>query len=297
MWFFFALITVVVWGAADLFYKLGSPPSDRYSHLRIVIVVGVVMGAHALFQLFAEGVAYDYFNIIRYLPVSLCYILSMAIGYFGLRYIELSVSSPVSNSSGAVASLLCVIFLNQTATALQFAAVGVICAGIILLAAFDRKKRTGELAAAGQKPDKKLTVSAVAIMFPILYCVIDGVGTFADAFYLDRVMSETDANISYELTFLAAAAVALVWLLAVRRQRLEVKRLGPAVIAAAFETGGQFFYIRAMSRNAVLAAPLVACYSIVSVLLSRLFLKEKLTKAQYAVILFILAAIAVLGME
>ena len=32
--------------------------------------------------------------IVTYLPVSLLYILSMALGYMGLRYIELSISSP-----------------------------------------------------------------------------------------------------------------------------------------------------------------------------------------------------------
>ena len=42
------------------------------------------------------------------------YIASMTIGYFGLRYLELSVSSPVQNASGAVACLLCLIFLGDT---------------------------------------------------------------------------------------------------------------------------------------------------------------------------------------
>ena len=34
--------------------------------------------------------------------MSLLYIVSMALGYLGLRYIELSVSSPICNSSGAL---------------------------------------------------------------------------------------------------------------------------------------------------------------------------------------------------
>jgi drug/metabolite transporter (DMT)-like permease len=40
-----------------------------------------------------------------------------------------------------------------------------------------------------------------------------------------------------------------------------------------------------MSSNAIIAAPLIASYSIFSVILSRIFLKEKLSKAQYAVII------------
>lgn len=63
-----------------------------------------------------------------------------------------------------------------------------------------------------------------------------------------------------------------------------------------FETFGQFFYVFAMVANPIITAPLVASYSIVSVLLSRIFLKEKLSKTQYVVIACIMAAIAILGM-
>ncbi len=45
--------------------------------------------------------------IWTYLPVSLLYISSMAMGYVGLRYIELSISSPICNSSGALVAVLC----------------------------------------------------------------------------------------------------------------------------------------------------------------------------------------------
>jgi len=65
--------------------------------------------------------------------------------------------------------------------------------------------------------------------------------------------------------------------------------------AAMFETAGQFFYVFAMSGNSIIAAPLVASYSIVSVILSRIFIKEKLTKKQYIVIFFVLLGIVLLG--
>ena len=43
-WFLFALICLMGWGCADLFYKMGSDEHDRYSHLRIAVWVGLVMG-------------------------------------------------------------------------------------------------------------------------------------------------------------------------------------------------------------------------------------------------------------
>ena len=298
MWFLFAIITIVMWGGADLFYKISSSPDDRFSHLKIVIAVGAVMGLHAVGLILFFEPDYSFFLIIKYLPVSLMYILSMAIGYFGLRYIELSVSSPVQNSSGAVACILCLIFLNQKATALQLAAVAFISVGIVLLSVFEKRKVNSISSSTTLKTDRKYTVSAVAIIFPILYCVIDGLGTFLDAFYLEgELLSENEANISYELTFLIVGILALLYLIFIKKEKFTFKKQRSNYIAAALETAGQFFYIRAMSRNAVITAPLIACYSIVSVLLSRIFLKEKLSKGQYITIGVIMAAIAVLGIE
>ena len=50
-----------------------------------------------------------------------------------------------------------------------------------------------------------------------------------------------------------------------------------------------------MTGNAVISAPLIASYSIVSVILSRIFLKEKLNKQQYLVITIVMIGIAILG--
>jgi drug/metabolite transporter (DMT)-like permease len=52
-----------------------------------------------------------------------------------------------------------------------------------------------------------------------------------------------------------------------------------------------------MARNPVLSAPMVACYCIVSVILGRAVLKEKLTKAQYACIITVIAGIVMLGIS
>ena len=105
-WFILSLIAILFWSGSDLFSKLGSRPDDKYSHWKMVMAVGVVMGAHAFF-LIATGTPFSISDIVTYLPASAMYILSMILGYAGLRYIELSISSPICNSSGAVAALLC----------------------------------------------------------------------------------------------------------------------------------------------------------------------------------------------
>ena len=297
MWFLFAIVSVLAWGTADLFYKKGSDPKDKYSYLKIVIMVGAVMGIHAVYVMLTSGVVYDPSNIITYLPVSALYILSMAVGYAGLRFLELSISSPVQNSSGAISGLLTFIFLGQSMTGIQFFAVGLITVGVILLSVFEQRFAEAERKENKEMVDRKYKYGAIALLFPLGYALIDSLGTFADAWVFDRGMDEMQANISYELTWLIVAVLAWVYLVWIKKETFALRDQKDRGLAAIFETLGQFFYVFAISANAVIVAPLISSYSMVSVILSRIFLKEKLTAKQYAVIAMIMVGIFILGFE
>lgn len=301
MWFIFALSTMLAWGAADLFYKRGADERDRYSHLKTSAAVGIVMGIHAICMLIFTDVEYSFVNILLYAPVSAMYILSMTIGYLGLRYIELSISSPVQNSSGAVSCIMLLIFLGEAMDAFSAVAVALICIGVFALGVFEKQRDS--IAEAGENKYRR---GFIAIIFPILYCIIDSLGTFLDGYYLDdfaatplKVMTESDlemvANISYELTFFICAVIIMIYIHAIKKQPFSRVRQKDRVTAALLETVGQFTYTYAMSSNAVVAAPMIASYAIVAVLLSRVFLKEKLLKRQYAAVFTVLIGIVILG--
>lgn len=313
MWFICALFSTIAWGCADLFYKKGAEANDRFSHLKTSMIVGFIMGGHAIATLLITGIDYNPMNLVCYLPVSAMYILSMTVGYFGLRYLELSISSPIQNSSGAVSCILCLVVLGQTMDILSTAAVILICLGVVLLGLLERlelKKERANLPAGDKSADEKYRIGFVAFLMPILYAVIDALGTFLDAYYLDDWTEtplvgvtedtiENVANISYELTFLICAVIILVVLLIGKgkttRVELKSKATKSRIFAAVFETAGQATYVYALSGNGVVAAPMIASYSIVSLILSRIFLKEKLTKWQYVAVVSVLVGIALLG--
>ena len=92
MWLFFTLATTLLWGVAELFYKKGSHENEKYGHLKVCVLVGAVMGIHAIFTLLTADISYDPRNLIAYLPVSLCYILSMACSFFGMKYLSTNVA-------------------------------------------------------------------------------------------------------------------------------------------------------------------------------------------------------------
>jgi drug/metabolite transporter (DMT)-like permease len=69
----------------------------------------------------------------------------------------------------------------------------------------------------------------------------------------------------------------------------------PKYIGAICETAGQLTYVYAMSGNGAIAAPILSSVCVVSLLLSRIFLKEKLTKKQYLFIGIIIVGILMLA--
>ena len=299
MWFTFAIIALLCWSGSDLFSKIGCQDArDKYSHLKMVTAGGVVMGLHAAYEIFVGGVEMSARVMLTYLPVSMLYILSMAIGYLGLRYIELSISSPICNSSGAIVAVLtfCTVGISEDLPPVALVAVALVCIGVIGLG-FTEANEDEELRRARQDASNHhYAKSWIAIAIPIVYCLLDALGTFADSRVLE-VLDEDSANCAYELTFLMMGVVCAIYVLGVKKQKLVARQEAPKYTGAVFETVGQFFYIYALadSEHVAFAAPIISSYCVASVLWSRLFLKEKLSWKHYLSIAVVVAGIVILG--
>ena len=299
MWFLFAICTTLIWGLAEFFYKRGARPEEKYAHLKTCIFVGAVMGLHAVVTLCTGDFRYDPVNLIRYLPVSLLYIVSMACSFFGMRFIEESISDPIENTSGAICTVLCVMILGDTISVPAVAAIILMVVGILGLGFLDQES--------AEKRKKKMgsVMAVIAFAMPLVYAILDAFGSFLDVFYLeDPAQSpligvteeniELVANTSYELTF-AFCAVLLFLYLKAKRVPIDLPGQKDKILAALCETAGQFTYVYAMSRNGALSAPVISSVCVVSLILSRLFLGEKLSRRQYLFIALTITGIIALS--
>ncbi len=299
MWFWFAVIALLCWSGSDLFSKIGcQDEKDKYSHLKMVTAVGIVMGLHAAYEIFIGGVEINLEVILTYLPVSALYIVSMAVGYLGLRYIELSISSPICNSSGAIVAVLTIITvgIGDEVPPVALVAVALVCIGVIGLG-FTEANEDEELRRARQDASNRhYAKSWIAIFIPIVYCLLDALGTFADSRVLE-IINEDSANVAYELTFFIVGLVSLFYVTVVKKQRLVAKQEAPKYTGAIFETIGQFFYIYALAdtEHVAFAAPIISSYCVASVVWGRIFLKEKLSKKHYLCILAVVIGIVIMG--
>lgn len=318
-WFGFSLVCLLGWGFADLFYRLGTDENDRYSHLKIGVWVGMVMGVVALILIpFSEsfapgkenGIGEFLLNAVKYSPASLSYIVSMIIGYAGLRYLETSIVSPVQNASGALSAIAMFLWFSMKGTigsfteefsALEIVGTLFIVVGVIALAVVENRLSKDELRK--DPSSKKYRFGALALLFPILYCIFDTIGTSADGIILDEEtglgLGEIDVLILYGLTFLLAGVIAWLYLCLKTGKYYNPFAFSEKnkFFAALCEEAGQVFYVYAMARNPVIAAPMVASYCIVSVLLARLIVKEKLKPSQYLCVLTVIIGIIMLGIS
>ena len=303
-WLFFSIATALLWGIAELFYKKGARPDEKYAHLKICVWVGVVMGAHAIFTLLTQDISYNPANIIHYLPVSLFYIFSMAFSYFGMRFIEESISDPIENTAGVICVLLFAIFMQDTFHWLTWVAVAVIAIGVV---------GVGYLENRGETPRKKILgkkLAIIAFCMPFVYALLDAFGTFLDdAFFLIEDVAnsplvdvtedtiEAVANTSYELTFALFALILFIFMKTKKVKFGPVSQNKDKVLAAVFETAGQFTYVYALGGVDAVAAPILSSVCVVSLLLSRIFLKEKLSWKTYAFITVVIIGILLLAIS
>ena len=331
-YFIFALIALFAWSGSDLFSKLGTSQKDKNSHWHVIFAVGVIMGLHAVITIICSSfikdttaipswllsVIYTDFkpmDFVRYLPVAFIYLAAMVIGYVGLRYIELSVSSPICNSSGSLALVICIIAGWATVNGGSIAGVILVTVGIILLGIVEYYENDEIKLARQNKSNFKYTKSIWAILIPVIYLVMDALGTVGDQIISEYElfeMSEYASNTAFEFTSLCFAIFAFIYVRFIKKQRFfdfgtcngtengtdngEAKALRRNLLLGGLcETVGQIFYMAVMFSDFYAGMPMISAYCVLSVIWSRIFLKEKLSYKHYIAIILTFAGIILLG--
>ena len=318
LYYILSILALLCWSGSDLFSKIGTREQDKNSHWKVVFAVGSIMGLHFLITLIggaiidstvgvdalpkvAASLLYTDFkpiDFINYFPVAALYILAMVLGYIGLRYIELSISSPICNSSGALAFLLCVlfgIFSMEDITPIIIIGVLMITVGIVALGFVEQREDEEIKKARREKANRKYTKSILAFLLPISYLIIDALGTVGDEFiFANSDITDYAANSAFEFTFLLLAIFAFIWLKFVKKDTI-FKGNKNLYWGGLCETVGQVFYMAVMFSDFSVGMVIISAYCAISVLWSRIFLHEKMSWKHYAVIAMVIAGIVILG--
>lgn len=331
LYFVLSILALIAWSGSDIFSKVGTRQNDKNSHWKVIFAVGFVMGIHFLITLVGGAIIdntigiealestdlgkiaasliytdFELLDFIKYLPVAGLYILAMVFGYMGLRYIELSISSPICNCSGAAAFILCVLLgsffnIETEVNATIIIAVILITVGIVALGFIENMEDEEVKAARQEKANRKYAKSVLAFLLPVVYLIIDALGTFADEVIFaiegpdgEGIITDYAANSAFELTFFLLAIFAFIWVKYVKKDTI-FKGNKFFFIGGICETIGQAFYMAVMFAEFEVGMVIICAYCALSVLWGGIFLKEKLSWKHYAAIACAFVGIMLLG--
>lgn len=302
MWLLFATITVLLWGTSETIFKKVST-IEKHSVLKLISFNGIILGICAIVFMLITRTEINLNILITYLPVALIYIASMFCTYKAMTLVKVSILSPLQNSSCAITTILCIFLLKQEVGIPQIIAIALIIICMILLSI--NKDEVLRLESGDKEADKKNAKRAYllylkGIAFALGYWFLDGIGSFMDDYTLEANLSAEQVIIAYSFIYgIIGVICAIIVKIKDRDYKYtKVKENKLKLLGTLVETAGQYTYIYAFAfGDAALASPYIAAYSVVTVILSRIFLKEKLSKKQYVLIALILAGMITLSIE
>jgi drug/metabolite transporter (DMT)-like permease len=231
----------------------------------------------------------------------------MFFGLLGAKHLDASVVSPLENIDGAITAIILYLFFFFTGRSHVTESIGIvdivgtvsITVGVVLLGIQEQKLSRQEKGLDEDK--KKHRLGALALLFPIVYNLADAVSMVATGIMVSGETEFSIPDIDYiffeSLAFSVFALFVWLYLLIAKKyvynpfKKTEIYCCGAAIS----ETLGTVAFTFAVAISPILTAPITSSYCLVTIILARIFLKERLTKKQYLSLAFLIVGIALLG--
>lgn len=312
-WFMLTLSCIILWGITDILYKKASDYDDPLSHYKVFVWIGIVMALAACITLPLSDSLPDSVQTVKenlyFIPLAIFYAVALFFGLLGKKHLAASVVSPLENIDGAMAAILLYFFflftnrshITNNIGVMDMIGTVVVVVGVVFLGIQEQKLSREEIRL--QEHKKRHRLGALALIFPFLYNLADVVSIVATNLTVsgetEVVIPDIDFFFFECLGFCAVGLFLWLYMLIVKKYRYnpfrkkEMIRCG----AAAGETLGAMAYIFAAGIDPILTVPITSSYCFVTIILARIFLKEKLTRKQYRSLALLAVGIVLLGLS
>ena len=312
-WLLLTLSAIILWGATDILFKKSLQCSDSLSHFKTFVWLGLIAALSCVVVAFCSDTLLDSIRTLPdnlyLIPVAIFYVVAVFFGLIGAKHLDASVVSPLENIDGAITAIILYMFFFFTGRSHVTDSIGImdiigtvaITMGVIFLGIQEHKLSKQEMSLEEDK--KKHRLGALALLFPIAYNLADAVSMVAMAITVsgeaDVEIPEIDFFFFECLGFVVISIFVWLYMLTVKKyvynpfKKADLPRLG----AATCETLGTLTFVFAVGINPILTAPITSSYCFVTIILARIFLKERLTKKQYLSLVLVVIGIALLGIS
>lgn len=299
-------MAITCWSTTSLLYKAGVPKEkEEHICLKFSVCIGIVFFVIALVYLIIREEPFTIWeSAVRFWPMTVfgfIYAIVNTFSFKGYVYNEAAVQSPVEGISGGTSTvLLIVIYLamgraasaSELLTPLRTAGILIILISIIVLSIVRNRINRNK---PEYKKKKWISRGLGTLIFPIIFAVIDALETIVTGVCLDNkygfAMPEGDSIIivGMEYAIFAVGCWIYIYLKEKKVYNPFTKKSAPRILGAVADNIGIVFYSYAMAMNSVSTDPLLAVYPIFSMIGARIFMKEKLSKSQYILLIGIVA--------
>ena len=312
-WLLLTLSCIILWGITDILLKKSLDYSDSLSQYKTFVWIGIVMAPAGVIMAICSDTLLDSIMMVKdnlyLIPLCVFYAIALFFGLLGAKHLDASVVSPLENIDGAMAAIILYFFFLFTGRShitdkiglVQLVGTVAIVVGVVLLGIQEQSLSKQETHLSENK--KRHRLGALALIFPIVYNLVDAVSMVAVGITVseetDVAIPDIDFFIFESLGFVVVAICVWFYMLIIKKYKYnpfkkdELVRCG----AATGETFGTMAFTFAVGISPILTAPITSSYCLVTIVLARIFLKERLTRKQYLSLAFLVVGIALLGVS
>ena len=312
-WLLLTLSCIILWGITDILLKKSLDYSDSLSQYKTFVWIGIVMAPAGVIMAICSDTLLDSIMMVKdnlyLIPLCVFYAIALFFGLLGAKHLDASVVSPLENIDGAMAAIILYFFFLFTGRShitdkiglVQLVGTVAIVVGGVLLGIQEQSLSKQETHLSEDK--KRHRLGALALIFPIIYNLVDAVSMVAVGITVSEetevAIPDIDFFIFESLGFVVVAICVWFYMLIIKKYKYnpfkkeELVRCG----AATGETFGTMAFTFAVGISPILTAPITSSYCLVTIVLARIFLKERLTKKQYLSLAFLVVGIALLGVS
>lgn len=301
MWLICVLACISLWAVTSILYKKGANKEDSLIHYKFSISVGIIFFIIAIVFLIIRDEEISILeSAIHFWPMTLfgiVYAIGNTYTFKGYLYNDASIEAPIENTANGfcLIILITVFAIMGNAESIweilsPFELTGIVCIflGLTFISIIQHKESKA------QGKTRLFRSGATALIFPIIFSMMDGLETIITGVCLDKTfgyampVDDSVIIIGIEYGFFALG----FWIyVSVKEKRVFnpfTKSNAPFAGGAVCDNVAIVFYANAMASNAVATDPFLAVYPVITILLSRILLKEKLSIKQYLSLALIL---------
>ena len=260
----FSIIVAILWSLGEVNYSNISKQYDRhniymYSYLfRAIIYISVVL----IFDFSLIG-TFNTNVFINVLPIILCDLVASLLINIAVANGKLSVVSPIMAAYPVLDIILGALLLTEDVSSVNLFLVGLICISIIVLA-FSQKK------------SKRAPHPIKGIIFAIMYMLLVAFSTY---FEKSIYISNFSVYDLYYYKGIVYTFASLLFAIIVVVTPTKMKNIDVSILKGCGLTPiGNVLYSFALQASTItIVAPLSSLYSVITNIISRIILKEKIT--------------------